>query len=209
MIETEAHPMAITVEKTNKWVYRTVAVLLVLVLITAWFLSGMLANYSSGNDGGDEARAAEFVFTVGEADTLDLSEIVKPGTSVTYTFTVANTSGNAVSEVAETYKLTFTELGSLPLTYSLTDMTDVSLGGTSTSSTFTSLSGGITTNTETVNATSAGSTNAYASGFSASVSGSGTYKLTVSWPESENSAVYSSGSGTTSLNVEVTAEQED
>ena len=71
-------------EQTKKyqknWMLRAAAVLLCMVLISTWMLSGLMARYASGGSGNDSARTAAFVFHLQDGEEtryIDLSGITR------------------------------------------------------------------------------------------------------------------------------------
>ncbi len=104
------------------WPLRAASVLLCLVLATTYALSGFYARYAVTASVSDQARTAAYVFHVDEDTFLDLSQIRKPGDSLEVELKLSNSS-SGISEVSQEYTLTITELGSLPLTYTLNGAT--------------------------------------------------------------------------------------
>lgn len=167
---------------------RTAAVLLVLVLLSISVVSGRYARYVSSDMSKDTARIAAYVFDVKDTigHYLDLTEIQKPGDSVTYQFTVTNHNGST-SEVAEEYVLTMELRGSLPLVCGLSGGDTIVLDGM---------------NTDVISSTGNIHT------FQASVASEVQYVLTVSWPEEENDVRYSRA-GFSELVLTIAAQQVD
>lgn len=180
---------------TGKIAYGRIAALLaLLVVLTASYLNGtgLLAKMASEGTGEDSARVAAFVFRYGEENTLDLSEITKPGDSETYTFTVTNSSGSAVSEVAQAYTLKASLHGSMPI------VCTIKKGGTAVLT----LDAADGTDPEK-EGTTASVTMPAASGMS------DTYTLTAEWPAVRNDIKYANGSGTSAVTIGAAAEQID
>lgn len=101
--------------KTN-FIPRTAAVLLYLVLLSLWLLSGMSARFTTGANTDDEARTAMFNVTESSSMSHTFALVMKPGESSdnsdnNITVTVKNSSETAVS-----YTIAFELSGNLPLT---------------------------------------------------------------------------------------------
>ena len=101
------------------WPLRTAAVLLCLVLVSTYLLSGLYARHATTANGSDSARVA--LFGHDETVTLDEESLqgLKPGDSRTYTIAVTNARGENVSEVAQRYSINVVTAGNLPLEFSL------------------------------------------------------------------------------------------
>lgn len=172
----------------NAILMRTVAVLLMLVLVSTGIVSGRYARYITTATAEDSARVAAFVFDVNDAEghTFDLSSVSKPGDSVRYAFEVTNKNGSdRLGEVTEEYQITLDLVGSLPLVCALTDgQNSIQVEGAS------------------AQATSAKTT------FQAAVESSVTYELIVKWPENENNIMYANA-GIASLVMTIAAQQVD
>lgn len=189
-------------EQTKKyqknWMLRASAVLLCMVLISTWMLSGLMARYVSGGSGSDSARTAAFVFQLQDGigtQYIDLSGITRPGDSKSYTFIISNADADIVSEVAESYHIEIQMNGSLPLTAAVKKQADkdnlIELSMLET----------------TVEKPIIG--NAEGGVFQAARSREDTYILTVTWPEEQNDVKYANGSGVAEVILTVTAEQAD
>ena len=93
------------------------AILLCLTLVSMWLLSGIFARLAFSSDGDDRARAAHFNVTgSGFSQTIDITAVLDPGGSLSYTgddaFTIKNNS-----EVTVQYTLTIRNTTkNLPLT---------------------------------------------------------------------------------------------
>lgn len=106
-------------------VFRVAALLVCLVLITTYMLSGAYSKFYTSASGGDSARVARFSpkFT----STGIIIENQLPGfpnvtdNSYNIDFTVKNTSDDKVSEVAMKYKIVLKTTGNLPLKFTLLD----------------------------------------------------------------------------------------
>lgn len=179
-------------EKQNRVIY-TACVLFVLVLISTRFVGGLSARFRLGGYEGDSARIAAFVFAVRDKDEsryVDLGRIQKPGDSQTYTFTVSNQTGEAVSEVAKKYKFTVQLNGSMPLNCAI-------FKGDQTI-----LSAKIAEDTQAlpvVKTAEAGTLPAF-------TGQTDQYTLRAWWPETENDVKYASRSAVAELLLTVTAE---
>lgn len=182
-------------KRAEKWILRIMAVMLCLTLISLRMVCGLYARFSARDAKADGAGTAAFVFRVGEEDCfVDISKITKPGDRETYTFTVSNETGNAVSEVSEEYEMKIELRGSLPLVCSLTDEDDKSL---------VLMDADNLTEDKDVLSGSADTVS-----FRASVKEKHTYTLTVAWPEEENDAVYANA-GLSDVVLGITAGQTD
>lgn len=98
-------------------VFRIAALLVCLVLITTYLLSGAYSKFYNTASGGDNARVARFSpeFT----STVINVENRLPGYSAEIPFTVQNTSDENPSEVAMKYKIVLKTTGNIPLTFTL------------------------------------------------------------------------------------------
>lgn len=87
-----------TKEYRPNQIFRAALVLLCMVLVSVWMISGLLAKYTAGGTGSDEARVASFDVT---ADTKNFEVKFpvqqKPGESVTCSFDITNFSETAVN----------------------------------------------------------------------------------------------------------------
>ena len=105
-------------------VFRVAALLVCLVLITTYLLSGAYSKFFSGASGGDSARVARFspkftstkIITVknqlpGFPDVTDNSYVID--------FSVQNTSDENPSEVAMKYKIVLKTTGNIPLKFTV------------------------------------------------------------------------------------------
>lgn len=99
-------------------VFRVAALLVCLVLITTYMLSGAYSKFFSGASGGDGARVARFSpkFTSDKIITVN-NQI--PGYNDKISFTVQNTSDDKVSEVAMKYKIVVKTTGNIPLKFTV------------------------------------------------------------------------------------------
>ena len=104
-------------------VFRIAALIVCLVLITTYLLSGAYSKFSSGASGGDSARVAHFSpkFT----STVITVENQLPGfpnitdNSYLIDFSVQNYTGDKASEVAMKYKIVLKTTGNIPLKFTL------------------------------------------------------------------------------------------
>lgn len=173
----------------------TAWVLLLLVLVSTWWVCGLYARYTVSSSGEDSARIAAFAFFTqdhGDSRYLDLSGIEKPGDSRTYTFTVSNQKGNTVSEVAEEVKLAVQLNGSMPLVCTISGEKGEKV-----------LSANLSQDTQELPVKQAGS----AGVFPAATVKTYTYTITVEWPEDANDMKYASRSAVAEVLLTVTAEQ--
>ncbi len=163
------------------------AVLLCLTLFTTHLVGGLYARYTTSAESSDGARVARYAFdvkggTTEQEFTINLAGIKKPGDPASVTFTVTNANENGVCEVAQQYTVYVTELGSLPLTYSI--------GNTN------------------AKAMVAGSEKVLLTGnLAAGVEDSETITLNISWPDDETNPNYAGG--VASLHIRIVAEQID
>ena len=98
------------------------ALALGVVILGLSLVSVTMAKYVSGASGGDSAAVAVFAPSLLLTESnIDLSSIKKPGDSKTVWFTVQNTPGETVSEVAMRYRITLRTTGNLPLVFTLVD----------------------------------------------------------------------------------------
>ena len=166
--------------------------LLTLVLITSVITSGLYARYVATATGSDATRVAKYVFeSVDENATalLDISGVECPGDSVTYEFTVTNTDGTAVCEVSQSYTVTVTVDGTMPLSCMLQKngtVTD-SLNTTESSDRTLTLSGELAAGSEEADS----------------------YTLTVTWPKEANDASYANGAAIGSVVLALASQQLD
>lgn len=104
-------------------IFRVAALLVCLVLITTYMLSGAYSKFFSGASGGDSARVARFSpkFTstgiIIENQLPGFPDI--PNNSYEIPFEVKNTSDDKVSEVAMKYKIVLKTTGNIPLKFTL------------------------------------------------------------------------------------------
>ena len=101
-------------------VFCIAALLVCLVLITTYMLSGAYSKFFSGASGGDGARVARFSPKFTSDKTITVNNQI-PGYNDKISFTVQNTSDDKVSEVAMKYKIVLKTTGNIPLTFTLLD----------------------------------------------------------------------------------------
>ena len=104
-------------------VFRVAALLLCLVLITTYLLSGAYSKFFSGASGGDSARVAHFSPNFTSAMVVDFKNAT-PGDATEINFTVQNFSGEKMPEVAMKYKILLKTTGNIPLTFTLLDSSE-------------------------------------------------------------------------------------
>lgn len=169
-------------------VFRLALVLLCAVLVSAWMTSGLLARYTSGGAGSDEARVASFDVT---ADMMNFETKfpvqLMPGKSVTCSFTITNSSETAVNMQA----VLETE-GNLPLKI------EYQKGNTDADNWVC-----LAENIQNVGEGSCKFSDAMAAGNKEKQ----TYQIQVSWPEETNGYQYANG--VEAVNLFVTASQID
>lgn len=169
-------------------VFRAALALLCVVLVSVGMMSGLLARYTAGGTGSDEARVASFDVT---ADLQNFETTfpvqLQPGDSVICSFDITNSSETAVNMQA----VLETE-GNLPL------MIEYKKGSTNTGS-WVSLA----KNIQDVEEGSCKFSDAMAAGNKEKQ----TYQIRVSWPEDRNGYQYANGVETVKLSV--TASQID
>lgn len=101
-------------------VFRIAALLVCLVLITTYLLSGAYSKFYNTASGGDSARVAHFSPKFTSTDVLDVKNAT-PGYTAEIDFTVQNYSGEEKPEVAMKYKIVLKTTGNIPLTFTLLD----------------------------------------------------------------------------------------
>lgn len=119
-------------KKQNIIVYAAI-ILLLLVVVSSCMVSGLLAKYTAGKTGSDQARVAMFEFN----ETLSNEQVqqilvkdLKPGDTAQYIFTVSNfsTTTQSVSETALRYEFEVICENNLPLTYSVSGVNSTNTG---------------------------------------------------------------------------------
>ena len=108
-------------------VFRVAALLVCLVLMTTYLLSGAYSKFYTSVSGGDRARVArfspEFTSTVIQIPVEDqlpgFPDILNNAYEIP--FEVKNASDDKVSEVAMKYKIVLKTTGNMPLTFTLLD----------------------------------------------------------------------------------------
>ena len=101
-------------------VFRVAALLMCLVLLTAYLLSGAYSKFYTSASGGDSGRVAHFSPDFTSANVLDF-ENATPGHTDKIDFTVQNYTDDKASEVAMKYKIVLKTTGNIPLTFTLLD----------------------------------------------------------------------------------------
>lgn len=101
-------------------IFRVAALLVCLVLITTYLLSGAYSKFYTSASGGDSARVAHFSPKFTSANILDV-ENAKPGYTAEIDFTVQNYSGDKTSETAMKYQICLKTTGNMPFTFTLLD----------------------------------------------------------------------------------------
>ena len=99
-------------------VFRVAALLVCLVLITTYLLSGAYSKFYTSAYGGDSARVARFSPEFSSDKTIIVNNQI-PGYNDQIPFTVQNTSDDKLSEVAMKYKIVLKTTGNIPLTFTL------------------------------------------------------------------------------------------
>ena len=166
----------------DSFLLRAVMLVLVLLLVSMYIASGYLAKYISDGDNDDAAGVASYSFNINNSTALnlDLSSVNAPGTSQTYTFTVASPNTN---EVARHYEVLVKTTNNLPLTLTLKE------GVTTLDATSDTVATGIAYDISTSGNVASGS------------AFSKTYSLIVAWPANQNSTSYAGVVDTVSLEV--------
>ena len=107
-------------------VFRVAALLVCLVLITTYLLSGAYSKFYTSASGRDSARVARFSPSFNSNKIIVSDQL--PGYSAEIPFEVKNTSGDKASEVAMKYKIVLKTTGNIPLTFTLFDSSGNQLG---------------------------------------------------------------------------------
>lgn len=182
--------------KKSNIIFRLLAVLLSLTLVSVWLLSGIAAKFTTKSVYNDSARVAQFTFNIADANSthlLDLSKLKNPGDTVNYDFVVTNNKSGKVTEVAVNYAMNIQLDGSMPVkcTVKKKDTNkevftvcnyETSADTTATSDTFS---------------------------FGAGNDSSDEYILTAEWPSDMNSTMYANTSATSVIELGVDAVQVD
>ena len=181
-------------KKPHVSVLRLAAVLMILVLLTTSMVSGRYARYASSDSYSEGARIAAFVFDVedtdGQAWSLDLTELQKPGDEQTFSFVVTNAKdSDTFSEVAICYGVTVMAEGSVPAEITIEDESKQLL--------------------LTVNCDGSASGSFAGADFAAAESASHVYTMTVEWPGAMNGMEFAEGKRILALTVSVKGEQKD
>lgn len=99
--------------------FRIAALLVCLVLITTYLLSGAYSKFFSGTSGGDGTRVAGFSPDFTSAKVLDFEK--KTGYTAEIDFSVQNSSDENLPETAMKCKIVLKTTGNIPLTFTLLD----------------------------------------------------------------------------------------
>ena len=100
-------------------VFRVAALLVCLVLITTYLLSGAYSKFYTSAYGGDSARVARFSPDFTSAKVLDFEKT--PGYNAKIGFSVQNYSDENLPETAMKCKIVLKTTGNIPLTFTLMD----------------------------------------------------------------------------------------
>lgn len=182
--------------KKSNILFRILAVLLSLTLVSVWLLSGVAAKYTTKNIYTDSARVAQFTFNLADTENthlLDLSNLKNPGDMVTYDFVVTNNKSGKITEVAVDYAMKIQLDGSMPIKCSVKNKS-------SNKTVFT------VCNYETTAVSNATSKNF---SFDAGKDSSDEYILTAEWPSDMNEPIYANTSATSVIELGVDAVQVD
>lgn len=101
-------------------VFHIAALLVCLVLVTTYLLSGAYSKFYSGASGGDSARVTRFSPKFTSEKVISVNHQT-PGYNDKIPFTVQNTSDDNVSEVAMKYRIVVKTTGNIPLKFTLLD----------------------------------------------------------------------------------------
>lgn len=167
-------------------VFRVAALLVCLVLITTYLLSGAYSKFFSGASGGDSARVARFSPKFTSAKVLDFEKT--PGYTAKIDFSVQNFTGENPSEVAMKYKIVLKTTGNIPLKFILLDKSE-----------------NTTIETWDCNGTSGEQKYYYTNDtlvFGVGTKASIDYKLKIEWPSDRNNAQFSGMTDAVYLSVE-------
>ena len=168
-------------------VFRAALVLLCAVLVSVWMISGLLARYTAGGTGSDEARVASFDVTADLQNfEAEFPVQMKPGDSVTCSFDITNSSETAVNMQA----VLETE-GNLPLKI------DYQKGNT----------GSLNSLADNIQDVQKGSCK-FSDAIEAGNKEKQTYQIKISWP-ADNGKSYQYANGVEAVKLTVTASQID
>ena len=156
------------------WFFRIAALLVCLVLITTYLLSGAYSKFYTSASGGDSARVAHFSPKFTSTKVLHFEKT--PGYTTEIDFTVQNYSGEEIPEVAMKYKIVLKTTGNIPLTFTLKNSEGTAL--------------------QTRNCDGKSGEQIYEYTSDSLVFGVGTketvqYKFKIEWPEAQNNAQFS------------------
>ena len=166
-------------------VFRIAVLLVCLVLITTYLLSGAYSKFYTSASGGDSARVARFSPSFNSNKIIVSDQL--PGYSAEVPFEVKNTSGDKASEVAMKYKIVLKTTGNIPLTFTLKNSEGTAL--------------------QTRNCDGKSGEQIYEYTSDSLVFGVGTketvqYKFKIEWPEAQNNAQFSGMTDAVYLSVE-------
>lgn len=167
------------------WFFRIAALLVCLVLITTYLLSGAYSKFYTSASGGDSARVAHFSPKFTSTKVLHFEKT--PGYTTEIDFTVQNYSGEEIPEVAMKYKIVLKTTGNIPLTFTLKNSEGTAL--------------------LTRNCDGKSGEQIYEYTSDSLVFGVGTketvqYKFKIEWPEAQNNAQFSGMTDAVYLSVE-------
>lgn len=169
-------------------VFRIAALIVCLVLITTYMLSGAYSKFFSGASGSDSARVAHFSPKFTSTDVFDVKN-AEPGYLDEIYFTVQNYSGEEMPEVAMRYKILLKTTGNMPLTFTLLDKDENQLNS----------------DTWDCNGISGEKSYEYTSDslvFGVGIKETAQYKLKIEWPSGRNNAKFSGMTDAVYLAVE-------
>lgn len=101
------------------FIIRFAALLVCLVLITTYMLSGAYSKFYTSASGGESARVARFSPDFTSAKVLDFEKV--SGYTAEIDFSVQNYSDENLPETAMKCKIVLKTTGNIPLTFTLTD----------------------------------------------------------------------------------------
>ena len=167
------------------WFFRIAALLVCLVLITTYLLSGAYSKFYTSASGGDSARVAHFSPSFNSNKIIVSDQL--PGYSAEIPFEVKNTSGDKASEVAMKYKIVLKTTGNIPLTFTLKNSEGTAL---------------LTRNCDGKSGEQIYEYSASSLVFSVGTKETVQYKLKIEWPEAQNNAQFSGMTDAVYLSVE-------
>ncbi len=185
-----------TSSKKTNIIFRLLAVLLSLTLVSVWLLSGIAAKFTTKSVYSDSARVAQFTFNIAEANNthlLDLSKLNNPGDKVTYDFVVTNNKLGKITEVAVNYAMNIQLDGSMPVKCTVKNKAN-------DETVFTVCNYETSADTKKTSKTFS---------FDAGKDSSDEYILTAEWPSDMNDPMYANTSATSVVELGVDAVQVD